>query len=191
MTFTTPAPRSARSRTARRSASTPAVSPPIDQQCPPGEVIGGPAATTVGPAPSCRARSRTAQWWSPRSRTAVTPGAQRLLPGGGDHGVELRRVQLGHLLQGAGAGVRAEMHVAVDQPGQQRRVGDVGDRAAVGRRRGGGLDATTAGPSTSTSAPPGRKRSPSKARGARYPRMHDAPARRATPVQGGGRGRSA
>src|SRR3712207_8739616 len=50
-------------------------SPPIAAQWPPGEVIGGPEATTDGPGPG--ARPRTAHPTSPRSRTAVTPADRK------------------------------------------------------------------------------------------------------------------
>lgn len=75
MTLTMSAPRSARSATARRSSAGPDTTPPIAAQWPPAMVSGGPDATTVGPSASPRWRSTTAQWWSPRSRTAVTPAA--------------------------------------------------------------------------------------------------------------------
>jgi len=79
MIFTMSTPRSARCCTARHNSSTPRAWPPMFQQCPPGLVIGGPEAGTVGIPVSSRLRSRqsiTAQLRSPRSRTVVTPEAR-------------------------------------------------------------------------------------------------------------------
>jgi hypothetical protein len=66
-------------------------------------------------------------------------GAQVLLLCRRDHRPELVARQLRDLLQRPRAAVAAQMHVGVDESGQQRRV--VGDRAPVGRRKGRRLDA--------------------------------------------------
>ncbi len=58
MIFTMSTPRSARCCTARHNSSTPRAWPPMFQQWPPGLVIGGPEASTVGIPVSPRLRSR-------------------------------------------------------------------------------------------------------------------------------------
>src|SRR6185437_14375306 len=59
MILMTSTPCSACSRTAARMPSTPSAGPPRKWQCPPGVVIGGPAATIVGNVRSFAAASRS------------------------------------------------------------------------------------------------------------------------------------
>ena len=120
MIFTTPAPRSTRSRTAARSGPGPVASPPISQQCPPRIVIGGPDATTVGP-PSF---DRPALDDGPPVVAEVPhrrdARAEVLLPRGRDDRLQLVGGQLGDPVQRMRAAVTAEVHVRVDEAGQDR-----------------------------------------------------------------------
>ena len=121
MIFTTSTRRSARSRTAARNASTPATSPPIIQQCPPTDVIGGPDATMCGsPARGASRRSTTDQCGSPRSRTVVTPDASWSWSAVVDDLLEVSRRELGKPLERAVARVAAQVDVRVDQAGEHR-----------------------------------------------------------------------
>ena len=61
MTLITSQPRWARSLTAERTPSIPVAVPPRKWQCPPGDVIGGPAATIAGSGPRCDSRSASAR----------------------------------------------------------------------------------------------------------------------------------
>lgn len=69
--------RSSRSRTAARTPSTPDAAPPRKRQCPPGVVMGTPAASASGSVRSVRAAART-----PRARYSTSPR-----PHGGDPGL--------------------------------------------------------------------------------------------------------
>jgi hypothetical protein len=63
----------------------------------------------------------------------------------GERGVDDRRdpagVQFGQLLEGTRAAVGTQVHVGVDQPGEQRRAGPVDDLAVGRGGRGAGFDA--------------------------------------------------
>ncbi len=143
ITFTTSTRRSARSRTAARSASSPATSPPIIQQCPPTEVMGGPEATMCGPwfVPGAVATVHdrppvVAQVPDRRHARGQLLGQRRL-----DHRVQVVGRELRQTLQGAVLRVAAQVDVRVDEAGQQRAVGEVDELDAVRHRRAGGLDA--------------------------------------------------
>ena len=132
MILMTSTPRSTCSRTAARTPnSVGSATPSKKWQCPPGLVIGGPAATTVG--------------WSSRPRrlqrqvAAVAQVAHRRHPG-----PQRRPASLGHRRHGRAvvtasqiadrvqAGVERQVDMRVHQPWQQRRPVEVHEARAVG-----------------------------------------------------------
>ena len=143
ITFTMSTRRSARSRTAARNASSPATSPPIIQQCPPTEVMGGPEATMWGP------------WSGGRTVAAVHDGPpvvaqvpDRRHAGGQllgqrrvDHRLQVVGRELRQTFQGAVLRVAAQVDVRVDETRQHGAVGEVDELDAVRERRAAGLDA--------------------------------------------------
>ena len=72
------------------------------------------------------------------------PGAQVLLLGGDDDAFQLVGGELGNLVERAEAAVAAQVDMGVDQPGQERRAGDVDDLAPVRGGCGGRLHADDA-----------------------------------------------
>ena len=97
--------------------------------------------------------------------------AQVLLLGGGDHPLEFLGGQLRDLVERAGPAVAAEVDVGVDQAGEERGTGEVGDVAAGGRGRGCRLDADDLPALDQDECAAGESAGPSNARSARYPRI--------------------
>ena len=132
----TSTPRSACSRTASRTPRS--ATPPRKWQCPPAEVIGGPAATIVGSAGAGLAQAEGEV--VAVAEVAHRGDARAQLGGGGlrhrlQHGVVVARGEGGDRVEPR---VEREVHVGVDQPGQERGLAEV-DQLGVGRR-GSGAD---------------------------------------------------
>ena len=175
ITFTTSTRRSARSRTAARSASSPATSPPIIQQCPPTEVMGGPEATMCGPwsAPARSRRSTTAQRSSPRSRTVVTPEASCWASAVSITACSWSAESSGRRSRAPFSESPHRWTCALTRPGSNVPLGRSMSSTPSGTAAPAASTPAIRPSSTKTTAPSGRSSWPSKARDARIASIGD------------------
>ena len=89
-------------------------------------MIGGPAATIVGrPGPAAQAERQIATITQITDRRDAA--AQRRLAGTGHRPKNFAVPAVSQVANGVGAGVKGQMDMRVDQPGQQRRTGQIDD----------------------------------------------------------------
>ena len=96
-------------------------------------MIGGPDARMVG-SPECSGVAAVQHGPAPVAEVAHGGDAGREVPAQRvvDHAGEVLVVERRQAFQRARAGVTAQVHVRIDQTGQDRGIGEVGHRPAVG-----------------------------------------------------------